>query len=213
MVYGGIIMEYLDYYDENGTYLGFKSRDEVHKEGLWHNTVHCWLYDRSGNVYFQIRKDLGTFYTTASGHVLKGETIKEAFQREIFEEIGVKIDSSDATLVDVVTWKMDKVKKDGSIFKDRAKANVYVDLYEDDINKFNFSEDEVLGLVKVKAKEALDLFKKGTGKIKGEIITKENNNIKLLKRDVDASEFLVNDHENLYDKYSDVLKKVIELTK
>jgi 8-oxo-dGTP pyrophosphatase MutT (NUDIX family) len=213
MVYGGMIMEYLDYYDEEGNYLGFKSRDEVHKEGLWHNTVHCWLYDESGKIYFQIRKDLGTFYTTASGHVLKGETIKEAFKREIFEEIGVEIDSSDATLVDVVTWKMDKVKKDGSIFKDRAKANVYVDLYEDDINKFNFDLNEVLGLVKVSARDALSLFEIGTGTIPAEIITKENGNIKVERREVDANEFLVNEHENLYDKYSDVLKKVIELTK
>ena len=76
-------MEYLDYYDEDGNYLGYKSRDEVHKEGLWHNTVHCWLYEMDGSVYFQIRSSSHKFYTTASGHVLKDESIKDAFDLHI----------------------------------------------------------------------------------------------------------------------------------
>ena len=39
----------LDYYNENGEYIGYKSREDVHREGLWHKTVHCWLYDKEGN--------------------------------------------------------------------------------------------------------------------------------------------------------------------
>lgn len=69
-------MEYLDIYDENKNYLGKELRKVVHEKALWHNTVHCWLYDNKGNVYFQIRKEEQTFYTTASGHVLAGESIK-----------------------------------------------------------------------------------------------------------------------------------------
>ncbi len=205
-------MEFLDYYNEDGNYIGYKSRKEVHTEGLWHKTVHCWLYDKFGNIYFQIRKDSNRFYTTASGHVLKGETVKDAFKREIYEEIGLNIDSSDATLVRIVPWMMDKVKSDGSVFKDRAWANVYVDLFEDDINNFNFDKEEVLGLVKVNAKEALNLFKKGEGEIDAEIITQDDNNITVENRKVDFDEFEVMKHETTYEKYSEVLKKVIELT-
>ncbi len=205
-------MEYLDYYDEDGNYLGYKSRDEVHKEGLWHNTVHCWLYEMDGSVYFQIRKDSGKFYTTASGHVLKGETIKDAFRREINEEIGLDIDSSDATLVDIVPWRMDKMKN-GTLIKDRAKANVYVDLFEGDLDSFKFDPNEVLGVVKVKAKDALNLFKNGKGEIEAEIITtKDNKNVKISKL-VSIDDFLVMEHETTYDKYKDVLNKVIEITK
>lgn len=202
-------MEYLDYYDEDGNYLGYKSREEVHTLGLWHNTVHCWLYDKEGNVYFQIRKDSNKFYTTASGHVLKGETIKEAFRREIKEEIGLDIDSSDATLVGIIPWKMDKVKN-GKTIKDRAKANVYIDLFEGNINDFKFDTNEVLGVVKVNAKETLNLFKKETGKIEAEIITTKNNENVKEKRLVDAYEFLVMPHETALEKYGDVLNKIIE---
>ena len=205
-------MEYLDYYDEDGNYLGYKTRDEVHKEGLWHNTVHCWLYEMDGSVYFQIRSSSHKFYTTASGHVLKGETIEEAFRREINEEIGLDIDSSDATLVDIVPWCMDKMKN-GVLIKDRAKANVYVDLFEGDINSFKFDPKEVLGVVKVKAKDALELFKKGKGEIPAIIITtKDNKNIRE-NRMVTIDDFLVQENENAYDKYKDVLNKIIEVTK
>ena len=70
-----------------------------------------------GSVYFQIRSSSHKFYTTASGHVLKGETIEEAFRREINEEICLDIDSSDATLVDIVPWRMDKMKN-GTFIKE-----------------------------------------------------------------------------------------------
>ena len=76
-------MEYLDIYDENGKYLGKEERSIVHRDALWHKTVHCWLYDKEGNIYFQIRKDKEKLYTTASGHVQAGETVKEAFGREV----------------------------------------------------------------------------------------------------------------------------------
>lgn len=205
-------MEYLDYYNENGEYIGYKSREDVHREGLWHKTVHCWLYDKEGNIYFQIRKDSNRFYTTASGHVLKGETVKDAFKREIKEEIGLNIDSRDASLVRIVPWKMDKIKKDGTVFKDRAWANVYVDLFEDDINKFNFDKNEVLGLVKVNAKDTLNLFEKGEGTINAFIIKQDENNIITENRNVNFDEFEVMEHETAYEKYSEVLKKVIEIT-
>lgn len=205
-------MEYLDYYNENGEYIGYKSREDIHREGLWHKTVHCWLYDKEGNIYFQIRKDSNKFYTTASGHVLKGETVKDAFKREIKEEIGLNIDSRDASLVRVVPWKMDKIKSDGSIFKDRAWANVYVDLFEDDISKFNFDENEVLGLVRVNAEDTLNLFEKEEGTIEALIIKQDKNNIITKNRNVNFNEFEVMEHETAYEKYNEVLKKVIGLT-
>lgn len=87
-------MEYLDIYDEFRNFLGTRPRDEVHRDALWHNNIHCWLYDKLGNVYFQIRSNSKKFYTTASGHVLSKETLEEAFSREIKEELGIFIDKN-----------------------------------------------------------------------------------------------------------------------
>lgn len=202
-------MEYLDIYDKNGKFLGTEERGVVHSKGLWHKTVHCWLYDRDGNVFFQRRSDRGTLYTTSSGHLSAKESVTEAFQREIKEEIGLDIDASDATKVGVVPFQMDRVKEDGSIFKDRAFANVYVDLYEGNYEDFHMDENEVSGIVIVSAKDALDLFQKESGSIFGREISLDNT---MIERDISFSEFLVNDGETALEKYGDVLKKIVELT-
>ena len=205
-------MEYLDIYDENRNHLGKELRNVVHEKGLWHNTVHCWLYDKEGNIYFQIRKEEKTFYTTASGHVATGETIKEAFGREIKEEIGLDIDYEKAQLVEVVVWKMDKVKADGTLFVDRAFANVNVYEFNGTKDDFNFDENEVLGVIKVKAKEALNIFEAEHGEIPATIIKNDNGTNTEENRMVSFDEFLVNEHETALGKYGEVLKKVIELS-
>ena len=202
-------MEYLDIYDEQGNFLGTEERSVVHTKGLWHKTVHCWLYDKEGNIFFQRRADRGTLYTTSSGHLSAGESFTEAFQREIKEEIGLDIDASDATHVNVVPFQMDRIKEDGSVFRDRAFANVYVDLYEGDYKDFHMDESEVSGIVIVNAKDALELFQKEEGTLLGKEISVNNE---VTKREIRLTEFLVNDGETFIEKYGDVLRKIIELT-
>lgn len=202
-------MEYLDIYDEQGNFLGTEERSVVHTKGLWHKTVHCWLYDKEGNIFFQRRADRGTLYTTSSGHLSAGESVTEAFQREIKEEIGLDIDASDATHVNVVPFQMDRIKEDGSVFRDRAFANVYVDLYEGDYKDFHMDESEVSGIVIVNAKDALELFQKEEGTLLGKEISVNNE---VTEREIRLTEFLVNDGETLIEKYGDVLRKIIELT-
>lgn len=203
-------MEQLDIYDETGKFLGVEDRNVVHEKGLWHKTVHCWLYDSYGRVFFQRRADRGTLYTTASGHLMAGETVQDGFHREIFEEIGIQIDSSDASLVGVVPFRMDKIKKDGSSFHDRAFANVYVDLYEGSFSDFHLDTNEVSSLVLVSAVDALSLFEKGKGSISGIEIDSHNQAV---TKDISFSEFLVNDGETAIEKYGDILRKIINITK
>lgn len=205
-------MEYLDIYDELGNWIGQDSRENVHKQGLWHKTVHCWLYDRNGNVYFQVRKDRGTLYTTASGHVQAGETVEEAFTREIKEEIGITILPENTIYVDIVPFKMDKLKEDGTIFKDRAFANVYLSEFDDSIASFSFDLEELNGLAKVSAFGTLELFKGNIDNIKGSlIIPKKNMNIEE-EKEFNVSDFLLNEGEQLLEKYGKVLNKIIELS-
>ena len=184
------------------------TRDQVHKEWLWHNTVHCWLYTNDWEVFFQIRKDTGTFYTTASGHVLAWETIKQAFSREVKEELGIDVDVSNAELVWIVERKQDKIKDDWSEYHDRAKANVYVNEYKWNFDDFNFDENEVAWVVLVDAKSTLDLFSKWEWRLKATIISDSWKEY----REIDISEFLVTKNETLLWKYGDVLKKIISLT-
>ncbi len=207
-------MEYLDIYDENGNYIGKETRENVHKNALWHKTVHCWLYDKDGNVYFQIRADVNKLYTTASGHIKAGESVRQGFAREIKEEIGINVNYEKAELVNVYTFTMDKPKSDGSMFRDRAFSNVYVCEYNGEGNDFNFDPNEVTGLVKVNAQDTLDLI---TGKKKtiiSSVYKNINNSVeKYDKLDLSLDNFLVNKGETAIKKYGDILTKVIDLTK
>ncbi len=204
-------MELLDIYDENGKHIGTEDRKIVHEKALWHKTVHCWLYDEKGNVFFQRRSDRHTLYTTASGHLMAGETIAQGFNREIKEEIGINVDASDATLVEVVPFKMDRIKNDGSVFRDRAFANVYIDLFEGTYDDFDF-DDEVSSVVLVNAKDVLALFVNNKGFIEGKEIIKTDK-MSIINKKINIDEFLINEGETLLEKYGNVLKKIIEVTK
>lgn len=205
-------MEYLDIYDEQGNFLGKEERSIVHRDALWHKTIHCWLYDKEGNVFFQRRAEEGTLYTTASGHLQAGESLEDGFHREIKEEIGISIDSNDAVLVEMIPFVMDREKKDGTVFRDRAFAHIYVDLYEGDYQDFKLDENEVSGIVLVNAHDALALFQKGEGSISGTVLLPEDGVIKKERREILFSDFLVNAHETALGKYGKVLEKIIEIT-
>ena len=205
-------MEYLDIYDENENYLGKEERGIVHRDALWHKTVHCWLYDKQGNVYFQIRKKEDKLYTTASGHILAGETVKQGFGREIKEEIGIDVNYEEATFVYVYKFVMDKEKSDGTVFRDRAFSNAYICEYEGKDEDFKFDPEELNGLVKVNAKEALDLFQKEHGRIRGTVIRygEEKNTIE--NKIICFEDFLVNKGETAIEKYGKIMNKIIEVT-
>lgn len=205
-------MEYLDYFDEEGNYLGYETRDKIHELGLWHRTVHNWLYTKKGEIVFQIRKDLGKFYTTSSGHVKKDETLEEAFSRETEEEIGLKIDPNKAKQICLVTWIKDTIKKDGKIIKDRAKSTFLMSSYEGDFNDFNFDPNEVLGVVFLDAKKVMDLFKGQITEMEGVYIIKENGENKQEKRKVTIDNFLVFENETALDKYGKVVEAIIKET-
>lgn len=195
-------MEYLDIYDENKNYLGKEERSKVHEIGAWHKTVHCWLYDNLGNVYFQIRSDEKKGYTTASGHLQAGETVSDAFKREIKEEIGLNIDMSNLKFIKEVTWIMDKEEKN---YHDHAWANVCICLYDGDSKDFDFDNDEVDGIIKCNAKETLNLFKGNIKDMEAIIVTNT-----LEKKKITIDDFVVMKHETALSKYGFILEVIIE---
>lgn len=51
--------ELIDIYDEKMNLLGTATREQAHREGLWHTSFHCWIVRRSPEgrpqVLLQIR--------------------------------------------------------------------------------------------------------------------------------------------------------------
>lgn len=196
-------MELLDVYNEKHEMIGTYPRDEVHEKGMWHNTIHCWLYDNEGNVYFQVRSDADKLYTTASGHVQTGETLKEAFGREVKEEIGLNVDYEEAELLNVVTWKMDK-EKNGKVIKDRAFANIYLLNISDNELEFNFIDHEVIGVAKINASDTLRLFNDELSQIEGIYFSEDKKESHTFEK----KDFLLMPGETLIGKYGYILEVI-----
>jgi len=77
-----------------GEALGLVPRSVVHACGLWHRSVHVFLFDGEGRLYLQRRaadKDVcpGLWDQSAAEHLKPGESYAEGAERGLAEELGV----------------------------------------------------------------------------------------------------------------------------
>ena len=76
------------------------TREECHKEGLWHRAVYAFIIDTRGNVLLQKRSANKKLWPnlwdiTVGGHVDSGEFGRQALIREAKEELGLEISDDD----------------------------------------------------------------------------------------------------------------------
>ena len=76
------------------------SRNYAHSKGLWHKTVHIWIRNRAGEIVLQKRADTkeshpGLWDISCAGHVSAGDSSCGAALRELSEELGLSLHSSD----------------------------------------------------------------------------------------------------------------------
>jgi len=99
--------EFLEVYSPEGTKTGQKkSKSEIHRKGLFHSTVHVWIFTEEGNILIQKRskkKELnpGVWDVSVAGHVKLNENIKKAAKRETLEETGININTKDLLKIGV----------------------------------------------------------------------------------------------------------------
>lgn len=81
--------------DENGNILGAVSRGHAHDGSkILHPVVHLHVFNSRGELYLQHRpawKDIqpDKWDTAVGGHVDLGESVPQALQREVREELGI----------------------------------------------------------------------------------------------------------------------------
>ena len=135
--------EYLDLVDENGELTGERElRSVCHAKGLWHQTVHIYLFRKNNGqmelLTHQRSKEKETspnkWASSFGGHVKNGETINETILSETEEEIGLKIKIEDL----IIGFNK---KYDGTI--NREYIYVFYLLFEDNLNKLSFNDGEV----------------------------------------------------------------------
>jgi len=116
---------------ENTGEVKFKS--EVHKDGLWHKTVHVWCVNSKGEILLQHRsKDKKNFPDmwdiSVAGHISSGESSEQGALREIKEEIGIDISVSDLKYLGTVVQEF--VLNNGT-YIDNELNDVYIFKLED----------------------------------------------------------------------------------
>ena len=84
-------MENVILVDEKDSVLGEVSREEAHKDGLWHRVAVVYLLNAKGEILIQERKDSPGFGFdhSSAGHVDHWESYLDAAKRELGEELGV----------------------------------------------------------------------------------------------------------------------------
>ena len=91
--------ELIDIYDEKMNLLGTATREQAHREGLWHTSFHCWIVRRSPEgrpqVLLQIRGKTQNHPSlidiSSAGHLAAGETAHDGI-KNIEQELGLKVD-------------------------------------------------------------------------------------------------------------------------
>ncbi|HEU5163450.1 MAG TPA: NUDIX domain-containing protein [Thermoanaerobaculia bacterium] len=90
-------MELIDVLLPDGTPAGIrKTKDEIHRDGDWHRSVHVWIMTPERQLLLQ-RRSLekenhpGLWDVSAAGHLSAGEDSISAAVREVEEEIGLSV--------------------------------------------------------------------------------------------------------------------------
>lgn len=89
--------ELLEIVDENGVSTGkFEKREIVHNNQLFHNEIALWIIDKENKQVLvqrrsKYKKQNPNKLALCAGHVVAGETILEALEKEAGEEIGINI--------------------------------------------------------------------------------------------------------------------------
>lgn len=142
--------EMLDIYDDKLQKIGIKSRQEVHKYGLKHKVVQCYIIQKDKNgkmVYFQQRawdKDTcpGMYDIACAGHVDAGEDFIDSMKRELVEEVGIEVDDSKLKYVGTTH----EYYKKGECIDDEICEMFILEVNNDSFFKIN---EELLDMVKV----------------------------------------------------------------
>ena len=81
--------------DEDDNVVGYGDKIEVHRKGLLHRAFSVLMFNDQGELLLQKRADSkyhagGLWANTCCGHPFPGEDVKDAAERRLLEEFGIR---------------------------------------------------------------------------------------------------------------------------
>ena len=147
-------MEYFDIINADGELINeIRSRDEVHRLGLWHRAVHIWIYRQNQNGYELLlqkrsaNKDShpSCYDMSCAGHVSAGDDYLESAIREMSEELGLSIQETELIPIFVYRVQFQKVFHN-QLFIENELNQVYLCKINQNEDAFCLQKEEVESL-------------------------------------------------------------------
>jgi isopentenyldiphosphate isomerase len=206
--------ELIDVYTKEGERIGVADRNVAHRFGLYHKTVHCWIIKDGKSLVFQKRSvklavNPGKLFSTASGHVKAGETIMEGFEREIFEETGVKAENPVEVLHE--PYMYDTVLASGREHHDYITWYLFVAKCDYPLSEYKPQDEEVDGFVELDIQEFYKLAAKEIPFMPAKALLRQaDGSFAIEDIEVKEDDFLLIGDETLSNKFAPWLKQVCE---
>lgn len=140
--------ELIDILDSEGNFTGVSClKSEAHKNGYFHATVHIWLYTKEEKILLQKRSPNKKVFPnlwdiSVAGHITAGEQILDAALREVYEEIGLKLQRDD--LLKIGTRKHQVFHDNG--IQDNEIHHVFIAELRTEVKNLTVQAEEVAGL-------------------------------------------------------------------
>jgi isopentenyl-diphosphate Delta-isomerase len=143
-----IMDEFIDILTPDGKPTGkIALKSEAHKNGWFHATVHIWLHTIDDKILLQKRAMTkkvfpGLWDISVAGHIAAGECILDAAIREVYEELGLKIQSEDLVKIDT---RIHQVSHANGI-QDNEHHHVFIAELKVSIESLSIQKEEVEGV-------------------------------------------------------------------
>lgn len=147
--------EIVDLYNEQGEIIGKVDKNEAHKKGLLHKTIHAWILNKNNELLIQKRCSKKDYFpnvwdVSIGGHIDRGESSIDCVIREAREELGLNLRDSDIKYL--FTVKEELTYKDINC---REFADVFLIKKDIDITNLVYQEEEVEKTKFIKVEEFL----------------------------------------------------------
>jgi len=203
--------ELINIVNEQREPIGVATREEIHKQGYWHEVFHCWLVNNIDNVdyiYLQLRSEKKRDYPnlldiTAAGHLLSDETVEDGV-REVNEELGIDISYEELISLGVVDYEVTH----GQLI-DKEFAHVHVHRFNGKLDEFTLQREEVAGVFMVRFDDFYEMWmsNKNDIDIQGFVLDEQGHRIEM-KKNVGREQFVPH-NEAFYQEILGRIKEVL----
>ena len=139
---------------------------EAHRLGLWHASIHVWMFTDNGEILIQKRvanKDTfpNKWDVSVAGHIGAGESAVYSAQRELSEELGIVINVDE--LIKIGSFTSDIQHSENLI--DREFHHVYITKFDKNIDDIMLQPEEVAAVKLISISEFKKIISSKNDKI------------------------------------------------